>query len=462
VNANQPASLVEPRHFDDLVDALVVPAPRAAGGFDRIALALQAEHSDFIRFNHGLVRQATTVQQGTATLSVVSGRRRVLGTVSLTGQLDADLALLRDEQSRLVAVLPSVPDDPWLMLCEPGRHSRHEAQARLPSATEVIATVADAAAGLDLVGFHAAGPMAQAYADSTGSHHWHRADSFHMDWCLYAPSGAGAHLRDKAVKADYAGTHWQAAELTRRIGASAERVPMLLRPLKTLQPGAYRAALSPAAVAELLGMLAWSGFSARERRNGTSCLARWATGEFGPMDPRITLREATAESGSPSFSTDGFVMRPEVPLIVHGRPGEVLTGPRSAQETGAPANAGSDDENPGALSLAGGSLPAEQLLASLGTGLYVSNLWYLNFSDQPLARATGMTRFACFWVEDGMPVAPVGVMRFDDSLVRLFGEGLEALTDRVERQPNSDTYGSRRWESVSCPSAIVQEFRLTL
>ena len=39
--------------------------------------------------------------------------------------------------------------------------------------------------------------------------------------------------------------------------------------------------------------------------------------------------------------------------------------------------------------------------AQLDTGIYVNNLWYLNYSDRPAGRITGMTRFATLWVEEG-------------------------------------------------------------
>ena len=66
--------------------------------------------------------------------------------------------------------------------------------------------------------------------------------------------------------------------------------------------------------------------------------------------------------------------------------------------------------------MAPGSSPRDDTLAALDTGVYVGNLWYLNFSDRPACRVTGMTRFASFWVESGRIVAPVNVMRFDDSV----------------------------------------------
>jgi hypothetical protein len=75
---------------------------------------------------------------------------------------------------------------------------------------------------------------------------------------------------------------------------------------------------------------------------------------------------------------------------------------------------------------------------------------------------TGMTRFACFWVEDGKLVAPLAVMRFDDTFLRMFGEGLEALTDSAELIPNSDTYKERQVQSIATPGALVKGWRLTL
>ena len=53
---------------------------------------------------------------------------------------------------------------------------------------------------------------------------------------------------------------------------------------------------------------------------------------------------------------------------------------------------------------------------------------------------TGMMRFATFWVENGEIVAPVNVMRFDDSVYRLLGRNLEVLTSKPEMIFSTDTY----------------------
>ena len=78
------------------------------------------------------------------------------------------------------------------------------------------------------------------------------------------------------------------------------------------------------------------------------------------------------------------------------------------------------------------------------------------------SRITGITRYACFWVENGKLVAPVNVMRFDDDAFRLFGPGLLGLSDTPVFTPHDDTYGARRLGSVTTPAALVEGFALTL
>ncbi len=165
---------------------------------------------------------------------------------------------------------------------------------------------------------------------------------------------------------------------------------------------------------------------------------------------------------APAFTVDGFVKPDEVLLIEAGQARDTLNSPRSAREFGLPANGANALESPEALHLAPGTLDANDVLSALDTGLYVSNLWYLNYSDRPACRMTGMTRFACFWVEKGQLVEPLQVMRFDDSFLRMFGEGLLGLTAQAEPVPENGTYQERQLSSVTTPGALVDQWRLTL
>ncbi|MGT2494023.1 hypothetical protein ACU4GD_34855 [Cupriavidus basilensis] len=74
-----------------------------------------------------------------------------------------------------------------------------------PDSSEVLAQIEAAAHGLDLVGIYAAGPLYRGFANSFGAFGWHAAQGFHFDWSLF-------HANGQAVKADYAGARWDAAE----------------------------------------------------------------------------------------------------------------------------------------------------------------------------------------------------------------------------------------------------------
>lgn len=442
--------------FEALADALL-GAPEAKQGADRTSLMLSAESSDFLRFNRGALRQATQVTQAYATLAVERGQRRTEAAVALSGDLARDLATLSAERVRLIADLDLISDDPWLLVPDAPSTSHRDDGGRLPDAAQVIALVHGLAADKhDFVGFYAGGPIVRAFADTLGSRHWHRIETFHFDWCLYRQA-------DKAIKTAYAGTHWDDAAFVARFEEAAARVPLLAREPRTLTPGAYRAAFTPTALVEILGTLGWSGFSLKARRTGVSSLMRLERGEA--FASALQIDEAIGSGTAPAFTAEGFVRPASVPLVTDGRlpaSGGTLNSPRSAREYGVATNGADAGESPDSLRVAAGSIAHGEMLRALDTGLFVSNLWYLNYSDRQACRMTGMTRYACFWVERGELVAPVNVMRFDDDAIRLLGAGLVGLTDAPEFLPNSDSYGQRHLGSITTPGAVVEGFRLTL
>ncbi|MEZ5589950.1 MAG: ChaN family lipoprotein [Gammaproteobacteria bacterium] len=111
---------------------------------------------------------------------------------------------------------------------------------------------------------------------------------------------------------------------------------------------------------------------------------------------------------------------------------------------------------PQALSMAGGELASSEVLDCLDTGLYISNLWYCNYSDRNAGRITGMTRFATFWVEHGQLREPVNVMRFDDTIYNLLGQELLALTRERELLLDAGSYEHRSRRSSELPGLVVK------
>jgi predicted Zn-dependent protease len=422
-------------------------------GAEVLLVNFSGETSDFIRFNHARVRQPMSVRQAYLTLHLVDGRRHDRTTLTVSGG-DGDRAAIEAAIASMRADLPSLPEDPYLLYSTAATRSETERGGRLPTADEAISSLTEAGRGLDMVGVLASGPVCRGFASSLGARHWHEVDSFLLDWSVYQ---AG----DKAVKAAHAGQQWDPGEIARRIDATRGQLPYLMREPRTIEPGAYRAYLSPAAVDELLWMLNWGGVSAKAQRTQQSTIQQLVDGEVA-LSELVTLREHTAAGLAPSFDDVGFTRPALVDLIHAGRHAGSLASPRTAQEYGIASNGAGESESMQALELAPGSLPRAEALRALDTGVYVGNLHYLNWSDRSAARITGLTRFATYWVEDGEIVAPLSVMRFDDSLYRMLGSELEALDDQCDWILNSGTYGGRSVETSRVPGALLRQLRLTL
>ncbi len=437
----------------DRFDTLVEDLRQALRPDEHFTLGYDAECSQFIRFNHGKVRQAGQVEQATANLRLLQAGRQAHLTFTLCGEAALDRARLHEALAQLRQTLPLLPEDPWLSLDARAWQSVSEQVHPLPDGETVLSQLQHAADGLDLVGIYAAGPISRGFASSAGALGWHEASSFNLDWSVF-------HANGQAVKANHAGQTWCPDAFAARMDQCRTQLEALGRPTVTLAPGRYRAYLAPAALDEIAGLLAWGGFSAQALASGNSALQRLYAGE-AHLAPMVSLHEQVSGSLSPAFSDEGSP-RQDVCLIDQGCADGRLVSARSAVEFALSANGADSGESPCALSLAPGTLAQADLLAQLGTGLYISNLWYLNYSDLPAARMTGLTRFATFWVENGQLQAPVATMRFDDSLYDLLGSQLEALTRERELILSTSTYGQRQTGSSHLPGALVKALTLTL
>jgi len=435
------------QHFSALLEHLQAQVV----GEEGFTLGYGAEVSSFIRFNQGQVRQAGQVQQVYATLSLYQGQRHAERKLALSGALDEDLPRVRQALQHLRDVLPTLSDDPYLRLNREAWQSELAGAAAPLDSAAMAQQIVAAATGLDLVGFLAVGPQYQGFASSWGAFGWYAASSFNLEFSLFHDNG-------QAVKSAYAGEQWDAEAFARKLEGARQQLEFLGRPAKALQPGTYRAYLTPAALEELVSLCCW-GFGAQALASGGSPLQRLFSGK-AELSSLVSMEERIEGGLAPAFTPEG--PRQPLRLISQGRPGERLVSSRSAAEYGLIANGACSGEYPLSLRMQGGELEEQDVLQRLGTGLYIGNLWYGNFSDLPAGRLTGMTRFATFWVEDGHIQAPVNTMRFDDSLFDFLGPNLEALTREPELLLPGATYGARQTGSMALPGALLSRFTLTL
>ena len=424
-------------------------------GDDVYTAWFSAEQSDFVRLNRGKVRQPGSVAQRYLEIDWMRGTRHATQLLSLSGHLGEDGAAIAAAVATLSAALPDLDPDPHLLISTDVRSSRSCRGGPLPAAEEIVDAVLAAGDGLDLVVIYAGGPVCRGFANSLGQRNWHEATSFNLQWSLY-------HRADKAVKSSLSGFTWDPVAFAAKMADARSQFAHIAQAPKALPPGAYRAFLAPAAMEEVVGLLCWGGFSGRALATRQSPLARLQGADGMRLDPRGSVAEAVADGVAPGFQGEGFTRPARTALIEAGQLVGALTSPRTAREFGLEANGANGSESPESLAMAGGELAAADALAALGTGLLVGNLWYLNYSDRPACRMTGMTRFATFWVEDGRIVAPVDVLRFDDTITRMLGENLEALTRETELRMETGTYRERQLSSMRVPGALLKELAFTL
>ena len=435
-------------YFRELSDTLC--AGLAAG--EVLLLNYQGEASDFVRLNHNRIRQAGHVHQQALELDLIRNGRESGASMPLCGSLDTDLAQARVLLERLRAQLPLLPEDPYLNYASEVHGSIHHGEDRLPEPGAALETLLEAARGLDLVGIWAGGEQSRGFANSLGQFNWHSTHSFNLDWSIYRAD-------DKAVKQNYAGFAWNDDFLIRKIACDRETLDLLGQKPRMLAPGRCRVFLSPGALYELIEMVSWGGFGLKSHRTAQTPLLGMVREGFR-LHTDVSITENHAAGLAPCFTRAGFIKPDRVELIEAGAYRDCLANRRSAKEFGTVVNCAG--EQPESLEIAGGRLHQDEVFSALDTGLYISNLWYCNFSDRNHCRITGMTRFACLWVEQGQPVAPVNVMRFDESIYHILGDCLEGLTREHEHILDA---GSYEWRSAVCarlPGALVNDFTFTL
>lgn len=438
--------------FGEVFEAVSRWTARSARRGEIVFVELHGERSDFVRVNHARVRQAGSVERAVAVVRLIHERRQARMHCTLASPRRVG-ATLRDALAVLRETIASLPADPHALWAHAPSTSDRVSGGEAAAPDDALGVIVDSAGGDDLVGSYAAGPIVRALASSLGHAHYHESRCAHFDFSIHL-DGA------RAVKETWASAHWDPPVLRAAIASARERARVLRMRPRRVDPGAWRVLLSSRAVADLVGLLGWGGFSERASRSGQSPLAMAQRGE-AVFDPSFEIVEDVDALGVPRFQSEGFERPARLALIRAGRPAHRLVSPRSAMEFGVDANGSDGDERPLAACVAPGRLADREALATLDTGLVVENLWYLNYSDRHACRATGMTRFATLWVHDGEAVAPVEPMRFDDSLYRVFGSQLVALTDTVRRMPTIETWEGREPGGVGAPAALVDGLRLT-
>ncbi|HOZ71717.1 MAG TPA: metallopeptidase TldD-related protein [Spirochaetales bacterium] len=432
-------------------------AARALGELlpdERGAISYSAELSAFMRFNGGKVRQSGSVEQADLSIKLWKGAKTYSFMLALSGDEGEDDERVAEAVGRARALMPLLPDDPYQAAPEAAGSSDARYSGTLLPEAEIPARVLGPAAGLDFTGIYSQGLVCRGAANSAGARHWFQTETFLVDYSAWLPNG-------RAVKSSYAGLEWSDAEYAKRIAATKRSLENLGVEQIALEPGKYRAFITADALAEVVTFFSWNGFGERGLRQGESAYIALREGRES-MSPRFGFSQDFSLGVEPAFNDDGELAPERLEIVSGGAIANTVVCSRTAKQYGVPANGAGEDESVRSISMDAGDLAEADALKAIGTGVYVSNFHYLNWSDVQAARVTGMTRFACLWVENGEIVGPIKDMRWDESLYNMLGAKLEAVTKERHLLVASETYERRQVGGSLLPGILVDGLSFTL
>lgn len=419
-----------------------------------LILNFDAEQTDFVRFNHAKIRQAGNVNQATLTLSLVYKRKSLNSIIRLSLDYEKDTVLLLRTLYYLRREIPELPQDPYLMYERNLNSFDIETNNQSLDSFIITNSILEGCHSLDMVGILSTGTIMKGFSNSLGQFNWHESQSFNFDWSMYTDTG-------KAIKQNYSDQIWNQNTFSSLLEECKQKLNVIDNQEQTIKPGEYRVYLSPSALNEIVDMLSWGGFSYKANKIGSSPLHFMMKGEK-KFNKIVSFTEDLTNGISPKFHSDGFIKPDTTELIINGEYKSSLISPRSALEYSVNHNAAEYYESPVSINLKEGAIENNDILKTLKDGIYISNLWYLNFSDLNNGRVTGLTRFGCFKVSNGEYQGPINTMRFDETVYNIFGDKLIGLTNNKQLLIDSSTYEERSTHSSSIPGAIVEDFKMTL
>ncbi len=419
-----------------------------------LSLSFKGESSQFIRLTQAKIRQTGLVDDAYLGMKLIKANKTCSAMVSFSNDIKEDTRRVLEELERLRGELSQLLPDPFIVLPTGEGSSREIKTANGLSFDKAVDALLPVMQGVDLVGIWASGKVYYGAANSLGQHHWFETDTHSLDYSLVAPN-------HQMVKGTYAGTDWDQEAYEKFVNRSKKNLKLMEKKTVKMKPGEYRTWFGPHAVFDFIGMFSWYGLSEASIRQGCSGFGRMRN-ESVTLSPKFSLDEDFTRGLSPRFNSMGEVAETSLPLIKNGQLTNTLTSSRTASEYGVKSNRAETGEYLRSPVMASGDLNEDDVLSKLDTGLFLSNIHYLNWSDNSAGRITGLTRYACFWVEGGVIAGPIETMRFDDTFYRFFGTELEAVGSKQELIPDVLTYEGRNSESVICPGILVKSFSLTL
>ena len=423
-------------------------------GVDGVEVLLMHEWGGNTRFANSEIHQSTAREDtGLRVRVVIRGRVGVSATNDCTPQGARRAAESAKEMAEIVA-----PDRSW-----PGLTPKTATPDvdRFDEATAITSPEARAEAVATLIGQAPSGFLAAGAYETMASEVGIANTEGQLCWGSQTQASMTAVVSGGDAGSGFAETFaGSAREIDpETIGRTAARKASASQNPKALEAGVYPVVLEPAAVATVVGFLAWVGFGGRDYFEGRSC--------FSGKDGQQVAAPAVSISDDPlhpdtlglGFDFEGEPHR-RVDLVKDGIFTSAVYDRRIGNEAGVASTGHAlpspNPEGPFPLNLflAPGDTDMEQMIAATQRGLLVTRFHYSNVVNPRESSITGMTRDGTFLIENGEVTGPVMNFRCTQSI-------LSALSSTTMIGDTAELASEFFFSASRVPAMKIEEFNFS-
>jgi predicted Zn-dependent protease len=286
----------------------------------------------------------------------------------------------------------------------------------------------------------------QAIATSKGLFAYDRYSAADYNLTARTPDGTGSGWASKSFN------ELRLLDPAKLAAAAIDKAARAKAPM-AVEPGKYTVVLEPAAMADLLAFLMFSG-NARQADEGRSYFSKKGGGNrIGDqiLDEKCQIYSDPAHPLAPTVTVDneGLPIAKNV-WVEKGVLKDLFYSRFWADKMGKKPTAG-----PSNLIMDGGNATMDDLIAGVERGILVTRFWYIRPLDPQTILVTGLTRDGLFLIEKGKVTRPVKNMRWNESPIVAFNN-VDAMTP-AERVVSGEGIGGAGL-SIVCPAARIREF----
>jgi len=434
--------------------APVADAALELPGVDGVEVLFLHEWGGLTRFAKSEIHQSTNREDTGLRVRVVSkGRVGVAATNECTPEGARKAAQSAKEMAEIVGPDPLWPGlGPVAPTPQVDRFFEGTANASPEMRAEAVADlIGTCAAGFTAAGAYETTAVEVGLANTEGQRCWAPSTQASVTTVMSGSEGGSGFAETFSGSVETI----DAAAIGRRANDKA----LGSRSPKALDAGVYPVVLEPAAVATLVGFLAWVGFGGKGYLEDRSCFSGKKDQQVAA--PTVSIWDDGSDPrtlGAP-FDFEGVPKR-RVDLIRDGVFLDAVYDLRTGKEAGVPSTGhGLPSPNPEGpfplnLFMDTGDATVEDMVKGTERGVLVTRFHYANIVNPLESSITGMTRDGTFLIERGEVVGPVRNFRFTQSIL-----GALSTTSMVGRQ--AELASEFFFSASRVPALKVEEFNFS-